>query len=235
MNIESRKRKNRITVATYNSLFADNKDKQKSLITITLGDEKLTSLFNLRRELISEIRKILRRVKYLDTKFAYFTNIELGFDKGNLSKQFNPHLHVQVYYTNYHPIKLALSVIEKKYHFKNFDIQHANEKDAYFGYVIKDYVEKNFDATLEENKMLLGMKQQFYTKSRKEIPDYVIRYIYHYYKINAYQVWKPLSNREHYQFILDNIRDSIIIIKPSKEQLPAKFKTVKNYKIYIKI
>lgn len=234
MDIKSRKRKNLTTVAIYNSLFADNKDKQKSLITITLGDEKLTSLFNLRRELISEIRKTLRRVKYLNTKFAYFTNIELGFDQGALTKQFNPHIHFQFFYDNYEPIQLAVSAIEKKYLFKNFDTQQANEIDAYFGYVIKDYIEANFDEELEVNKMKLAMRKPLYTSSRKNISNYVIRHIYKHYKMNTYQIWKQLRKRERYQFILDNIRDGKIIIKPSTEQLPTKFKIVKNYKIYIK-
>ncbi|WP_457744528.1 hypothetical protein [Sulfurimonas sp.] len=235
MDIKSRKRKNLTTVAIYNSLFAENQDKQKALITITLEDEKLTSLFSLRQDLISEIRKILRRVKYLDTKFAYFTNIELGFDKGALTKQFNPHIHFQFFYDNYEPIQLAVSSIEKKYHFKNFDTQQANNKNAYFGYVIKDYLENNFDEVLEANKMALGMKKPLYTSSRKNISNYVIKYIYNYCKMNDYQKWKELASSERYKFILDNIRDSKIIIKPSTEQLPVKFKTIKNYKIYIKI
>jgi len=242
MNIKGRKRGNLRTAAIYNVLFAENRHRQKALVTITLEDQKLTSLFKLRKALTYKINKILERVRFKGQNIAYFTNIELGMDKGALTSKFNPHIHIQYFFDDYEPIKLALTTIEAKFNFKNIDVQQANEEDAYFGYVIKDYIEANFDEEREINKVALGMKKPFYTNSRsrslerKNIPNYIIRYIYSYYKIHAYyQVWKPILSNERYQFILDNIRDSQIIIKPSTEQLPAKFKTVKNYKIYIKI
>lgn len=229
-----RQRKNLTTVAIYNALFAENKHRQKSLVSITLGDEKLNSLFKLRKELLEEIRKTLKRVKYLGEKIAYFTNIELGAGNGALTKQFNPHIHFQFFYDNYEPIKEALSVIEEKFNFKNFDSQQANNNDAYFGYIVKDYFASNFNEELEANKMSLGMRKPLYTSSRKSISNYVIKHIYNYYKMNRYKIWKQLATSERYQFILDNIRDGEIIIKPSREQLPSKYKLVKNYKIHIK-
>ncbi len=234
INKVSRQRKNLTTVAIYNALFAENKHRQKALVSITLEDEKLNSLFELRYELIYEIKKILARVKYLGEKIAYFTNIEFGADKGALTKQFNPHIHFQFFYDNYEPIKQALYVIKEKFNFKNSDTQHANNKDAYFGYIIKDYLASNFNEELESNKMALGMKKPFYTSSRKDISNYVIKYIYNYYKMKYHKICKSLVPSERYKFILDNIRDGKITIKPSSERLPRKYKTVKKYKIHIK-
>ena len=228
-------RKNLSILAIYNALFYDNRKKNKALVSITLEDEKLNSLFELRRSLIGEIRKTLRRVAYKGENIAYFTNIELGASNGELNKQFNPHIHFQFFYESFEPIKQALRIIEEQFEFNNLDTQKANEQDAYFGYIVKDYVLKNYNEELEANKKSLGMKKPLYTSSRKAISNYVIRYIYSYYKKHDYKNWSKLVPSERYKFILENIRDGKIQIKPLSEKAPARFQIVKNYQIYIKI
>ena len=235
INREDRERKNITTVAIYNALFYDNRKKQKALLSITLGDEKLTSLFKLRKEFIGEIRRLLKWAMYKGEKIAYFTNIEFGKSKGELNQQFNPHIHFQFFYDNFEPIKKVLALIEEKFEFKNSDIQEANNLDAYFGYIVKDYFLDNYDETLEENKMRLGMKKPLYTSSRKEISGYIIRYIYNFYKTNMFLIWKSITKKERYKFILENIRDGKILIKPFSEPTTSTFKVVKKFKIYIKI
>jgi len=229
-------RKNLTAVAIYNALFFEHKNKQKALISITIGDEKLTSLFQLRRDFISEIRKILKRKAYQGQKIAYFTNIELGASNGELTKEFNPHIHFQFFYDNYEPIKLALQTIEEKYTFSNKDIQHAKKKKAYMGYIIKEYLPKNYHATLEIQKKKLGMKKPLYTSSRKAIPNYVIRYIYHHYKTVAFKKWQTIDTQKRYQFILNQIKIGRIKIEPLLNDIPKKgYKVVKKYQVYIKI
>jgi len=186
VNKEQISRKNIRAVAIYNSLFYENRNKQKALITITLGDERLTSLFKFRRDFVAEIRKILKRVAFKGQKVAYFSNIELGASNGELNKQFNPHIHFQFFYDSIEPIELALKEIEKNYTFSNKDIQTANKKKAYMGYIIKDYLADNYNESFEVRKKQIGMKMPLYTSSRKSISNYVIRYIYNYYKKYAY-------------------------------------------------
>ncbi len=235
INKEQIFRKNLTTVAIYNALFYENRHRKKALITITLEDEKLTTLFKLRREFIAEIRKILKRVAYKGQKIAYFTNIELGASNGELNKQFNPHIHFQFYYDNFEPIAKALEVIENKFDISNQDTQVAKKSSAYMGYVIKDYLAKNFDAEFEARKKQLGMKMPLYTSSRKSIPNYVIRYIYDYYKKNAFFMWKVLPNNKRYELILQHIKQGKIQIEPLNDVVPSGFTAVKNYQVRIKL
>jgi hypothetical protein len=236
INKEQTLRKNLTTVAIYNALFYENKHRQKALITITLGDEKLTSLFRLRREFIAEIRKTLKRVAYKEQKkIAYFTNIELGASAGELNKEFNPHIHFQFYYDNFEPIKNALAIIEKKFSISNQDTQIADNTNAYMGYVIKDYLAKNFDKEFEARKKQLGMKLPLYTSSRKSISNYVIRYIYHYYKKNAYHMWKALPSSKRYDLILKQIKKGNIQIEPLSDTILSGFKAVKKSQVRIRL
>jgi len=234
INKVSISRNNLITVASYNALFYENKHRQKALISFTLGDEKLNSLFKLRKELLSEIRKTMKRVVYKGEKIAYFSNIELGASKGELTTEFNPHIHFQFFYENYEPIKKALAIIEEKFVFNNFDVQTSENNEAYLGYIIKDYLESKYDENLERNKKQLGGRKKFHTSSRKSLSNYVIRYIYNFYKNNNCYKWNKLKARKRYEFILNNIKNGKIIIKSLNEKTTAKFKVVKNYKIYIK-
>ncbi len=235
INKEQILRKNLTTVAIYNALFYENRNRKKALITITLEDEQLTSLFQLRREFIAEIRKLLKRIAYKGQKVAYFTNIELGASKGELNKQFNPHIHFQFYYDDFKPIAKALEVIENSFDISNQDTQIANKSSAYMGYVIKDYLACNFDAEFESRKKRLGMKKPLYTSSRKSISNYVIRYIYNYYKKNAFYMWRALPSSKRYELILKHIKQGKIQIEPLSDVVPSGFTVVKNYQVRIKL
>jgi len=235
INKESILRNNLLTVASYNALFYENKHRKKALISFTLGDEKLNSLFKLRKELLCEIRKIMKRVIYKGEKIAYFSNIELGASKGELIKEFNPHIHFQFFYENYEPIKKALAVIEEKFVFSNFDVQTSKKNETYLGYIIKDYLESKYDENLEKNKKQLAGRNKFHTSSRKSLSNYLIRYIYNFYKNNNCYKWNKLKPRKRYEFILNNIKNGKILIKPLSERTTSKFKVIKNYKIYIKV
>lgn len=235
INREQIMRKNLTTVAIYNALFYENKHKKKSLITITLGDEKLTSLFKFRREFIAEIRKILKRVKYRGQRIAYFTNIELGASEGKLNKQFNPHIHIQFYYEDFEPIQQALNVIEKSFSISNLNTQTANISNAYMGYIIKDYIADNYNEAFETRKKKLGMKMPLYTSSRKSISNYVIKYIYNYYKKNAPRMWQALPTRKRYDLILQQIKKGKIRIEPLSDVLPTGYKAYKSIQIKITI
>ena len=104
------KRNTRI-LATYYSLYSENKDKKKALITITAGDESVSTLKKYKAELFKKINSILRRKKYKNQTIKYFSNIELGDDKGRLTRFFNPHLHIQFFFDKIEPIKEALTYI----------------------------------------------------------------------------------------------------------------------------
>ena len=233
INKEQVFRKNIRTVAIYNALFYENKNKQKALISITIGDEKLTSLFKLRREFIAQIRKILKRVAYKGEKIAYFSNIELGASNGELNKKFNPHIHFQFFYNNFKPIRLALKEIETKYTFSNCDIQVADKPTAYMSYIIKDYIADNYNEELEIQKKKLGMKMPIYTSSRKSISNYMIKYIYNYYKKNSPRMWSVLAARKRYDLILKQIKNGKIRIEALSDSIPSGYKAVKNIQIKI--
>lgn len=232
---ETRIRKNVTTCAVYNALFHHNRNKKKALVTITMGDEKLTTLFEIRKILVKEIRKLLERVKYKNDTVRYFTNIELGASRGELNRRFNPHLHVQFFYSNFKPINMALEKINEVFELSNCDIQIANKKGAYLGYVIKEYNPDTYDEEFERNKYTLAMGKPLYTNSRNsKLPNYIIKHIYNYCKKHLYYEWKALSKNKRYIFILNNIRDGKIIIKRLEEELLPFYIKVKKYQVYFK-
>ena len=235
INKQDRLRKNITTLAIYNALFYENRKRQKALVSITMGDERLNSLFEIRGKLLAEIRKLLKRVAFQGQKIAYFSNIELGMSKGSLTKQFNPHLHFQFFYDDFTPINMALEYIEELYEFSNFDVDEAKELNAYFGYIVKDYYMENYDEELEQNKITLGMKKPLYTSSRKAIANYVIKFIYSYLNKQMREKWKQLENKERYLYILDEIRQGRIIIKGIDEGYTEEYMLIKNYAVYIKL
>ena len=230
---ETRLRKNITACAVYNSLFYHNRNKKKALVTITVGDEKLTTLFEIRKILVKEIRKLLKRVKYKNDTVKYFSNIELGASRGELNRRFNPHLHVQFYYSNLKPINMALEKLNEVFELSNCDIQIANKKGAYLGYVIKEYNPDTYDEAFERNKYTLGMGRALYTCSRKTIPNYVIKFIYNYLKKTYYWMWKSLSKEKRYIFLLNGIKDGKILIEPLEEELLPSYMKIKKYQIYI--
>lgn len=232
INKESRLRKNITTLAIYNALFYENRKRQKALVSITIGDEKLKSLFELRSKLLAEIRKILKRVAYKGQKIAYFSNIEFGASKGVLSKEFNPHIHFQFFYDDFTPIDEALLSVDAIYNFDNADVVEANHEEAYFGYIVKEYLLDNYDEELEMNKMMLGQKKPLYTASRKSIPNYVIKFIYGY-MTNNYDKWQEIPKKARYIFILDNIRDGNILINQSSKIKDKNYIKIKRYFVFI--
>ena len=179
----NRKRRNLTIVAIYNSLFYDNRDRKKALVTITIGDESIDSLIRLRKDFINSIKARMKTKAFKGEKLAYFTNIEFGQDIGRLKRFFNPHLHMQLFYDSNLVMEEVRKYLENNQtKFKNFDIQESKNNDAYFAYVVKDYFEENYNREYEENKRSLGRGRAFYTASQKSISNYAIRYIYDYYR-----------------------------------------------------
>jgi len=229
-------KKNTTILAIYNALFYENRNRKKALVTITIGDEKLNSLFKLRQELITKLKGIMKRKSFKGEKLAYFTNIEFGQDIGRL-KQYNPHMHIQFFYDKFLPIDEALYFLKTKlnYDFKNVDIVKAKKKKAYLGYVVKDYVIANYNEEYEINKRILSRRKPLYTASRKLVSNYVIKYIYCYFKKHMTVKWKALENNQRYEFILEQIKEGNILIKDITDTLSDKYKIIKNKAIYIKI
>ncbi len=229
------KRKNLTTVAIYNALFYENRYRKKVLVSITIGDEKIDSLIKLRKNFTDSIRDRLKTKAFKGEKLAYFTNIEFGKDLGNL-KRLNVHLHIQFFYDSLLVLEEIHKYIDKEQNkFKNFDIEEAKSNDAYFGYLIKDYLEKNYNEEYELSKKILAQRKAFYTSSRKDITNYVVRYIYGYYKKNTIKFWNSLKPIKRYEHILGEIKvGNILLKKVTCSDIPKKYKIVKNTAIYIK-
>lgn len=155
--------------------------------------------------------------------------------KGALTKQFNPHLHFQFFYDDFTPIDIALEYLDELYNFPNLDVEEAKELNAYFGYIVKDYVIDNYDEELEKNKIALAMKKPLYTSSRKAISNYVIKFIYSYLNKHMRDKWKQLENKKRYIFILDEIKKGNIVIKGINEEYKPEYMVVKNYVVCVKL
>lgn len=235
INRDYLRKKNTTIVATYYALYAENRQRQKALVSITIGDERVESLKQYRRLLIKKINSILRRKTYRGQTIQYFTNIEMGQDHGSLTKLFNPHLHIQFFYDDIRPIEEALEHMEDKFKLTNSDITMPEKEDVNFDYVIKDYKEKNFNPLLEINKKRLYYKQALHTCSRKAIANYVIKYLYKYMAQKVSRLWNELKNYERYTFILHNIKEGHISIVSKFDVPSSKYKVVKNYSIYVDI
>ena len=203
VNEYDRKRYNGRALATYNALFYENRYRNKALITITVGDERIKSLFELRRDFMRILNSLLRRQAFKDQQVAYFTNIELGKTEGALEKKdgygFNPHLHIQFFYDDFTPIQLALDKLQKSKKWsdlKNLSQDTANDKNAYMGYVVKDYVLRNYSQNYEENKKELAKGRTYHTHSRNWITNYAIRHIFGYLNKHMSAEWKALKKRQ---------------------------------------
>ncbi|RLA82264.1 MAG: hypothetical protein DRG78_07665 [Epsilonproteobacteria bacterium] len=216
-------------------MYAENKDKKKALITITAGDESVSTLKKYKAELFKKIYSILRKKKYQNQTIKYFSNIELGDDKGRLTRFFNPHLHIQFFFDNIEPIKEALTYLEQKHKLSNTDITTPKKKDVNFDYVVKEYKRKNYNAGYELRKKQIYYKQALYSSSRKSIPNYVIRYLYKQLSTNKIEKWNNLQNYERYEFILNQILENNIIIATKEDKPSLEYKVVKNTAIYINL
>jgi len=226
------KRNTRI-LATYYSLYAENRAKKKALITLTAGDESVSTLKKYKAELFKKINSILRRKKYKNQSVKYFSNIELGKDGGRLTQFFNPHLHIQFFFDNIKPIEEALTYLEQKYKLSNCDITTPKKKDVNFDYVVKEYKRKNYHAGYELRKKQIYYKQALYSSSRKSIPNYVIKYIYRQFFINKITEWYNLQNYDRYEFILNQILENNIIITTKEDKPSSEYKVIKSMAIYI--
>ena len=234
---------NRTTVAIYNALWYENKDKNKGLVSITIGDERISNLVKLRQMLMKKLKDIRRKKAYKNLKIAWFSNIELGASNGELNAQFNPHLHIQFFYDDIQPIIEALYFIKhhyKKYaeYFSNYDYQEIKNKKAYVGYIIKEFLEENYNHNYEINKKILrqGRKINLYTSSRKIIDNKSIRYIYNYVGKLLPKIWKKLKVRyQKYAFILELFKTGEIKIVKNNGLLSSEYIIVKSKGILINI
>jgi hypothetical protein len=236
INKRDRIKKNVTTLAIYNALFYENRHRKKALVSITIGDRNLSSLFKLRKEFITKLKTIMKRKAFKGEKIAYFTNIEFNKDL-EIIENHNPHLHIQFFYDKFLPIDEALYFLntELNYCFKNFNVVKAKKKKAYLGYIVKDYVIANYNEEYEIYKKKESYNKPLYTASRKLVSNYVIKYIYGYFKKYMPVKWKALEYNKRYEFILEQIKEGNILIKDITDTLTDKYNIIKNKAIYIKI
>lgn len=243
---EDRVYKNNVTLAIFNALYHDNKNRKQAMLTLTIGDEKVSTLIVLRKKVIGEIKKVLKRVEFKGQKIAYFTNIEFTEKGKNSIEKFNPHIHILFYYDQVKPIKIALKTIKDEYNLSNFHFIEYRKRGKYMGYVAKDYVvskmnkktEKLVDVYNEELEILKithakGLKLT--TSSYKLISNYVIKHIYKYLNKNMPNRWKDIENKGKYAFILEEVKNGNILITKAKDKPSKNYKVVKNTAIYINL
>jgi len=234
-------KKNTTVLATYYALYAENKHLDKALLTITIGDENITNMKKLRKLFIAKLNSVLRKKAYKDSQIAYFTNIEFGEDKGNLSNgalKFNPHLHIQFFYENIKPIQEAVEYIEKIYKLNNCCLtlpDNLSDEAVNYDYVVKEFKRKNYDAEYELNKKKFSYGKALHTSSRKSISNYIIKYLYSYLSKYLSIQWNKLESYERYEYILTNIKDGYIIITSRKDRPSYKYKLIKNSAIYVNL
>ena len=232
-------KKNTTILATYYALYSENKHLNKVLLTFTIGTESITDIRNLRREFIKKLNSLLRKKAYTGQKLAYFSNIEFGEDKGNLLSgklfKFNPHLHIQFFYEDIRPIEEAMQYIENMYKLSNSDITLPTEdnKNIFYDYIVKDYKYKNFSHTLELNKKKFSYKKALHTSSRKQVSNYIIKFLYKYLSKHISKIWNQLKSFERYEFILLHIGLSNILISTKKDRPNKKYILTKNSAIFI--
>ena len=233
INKEQVVKKNNTIVATYYALYAENKHLSKALYSITLGDERISTLKEYRSKLLKKIKSILRRKAYRGQPIAYFSNIELGKDEGNLTKDFNPHLHIQFFFQSFKPIEEAINALEKEFKPSNTHTATQTKPDADYDYVIKEYKADNYNEAYEINKRNLYYRQTLYSCSRKSVSNYVIKYLYRYLSRNLAKVWNKLETYERYDFILRNIKEGHISITTKKERPSTRYRIYKNSALLI--
>ena len=242
-NYESLIKKNTTILATYYALYAENKHLKKALMTITIGTESIQDLRDLRKEFMKKLNSLLRKKAYKHQELSYFSNIEFGEDKGELSVKgiftFNPHLHIQFFYEDITPINQAFKHIEKIYKLDNSCItlpeSKKHKKNLNYDYVVKEYKLRNFDYRYEKNKKKFSNKKSLHTSSRKSVSNYVIKYLYSYLSKYSSKQWNSLKSYERYEFILHNIKEGNINITSKKERPSIEYKIVKNSAIHINL
>lgn len=198
INIKDIKKKHRTILATYYALYAENSHRQKALLTVTIGDERISTLKEYRQGLMKKLNSILRRKAYANQKVHYFANIELGRDQGALTKLFNPHLHIQFFYDDITPIEEAVAYMDLKMKTTNSDVTTPEEDDVHFNYAVKEYKPENFSVKYELNKKQLYYRQPLYSCSRKIIQNYVIKFLYKFLSKRFPSIWNILETYERY-------------------------------------
>ncbi|EDZ61930.1 hypothetical protein CBGD1_2013 [Sulfurimonas gotlandica GD1] len=173
------------------------------------------------------------------TSIAYFTQIEFGESDGEFKPSkgysFNPHIHIQFFYDDFAPIEKTLLFLKENCIYKNSDVTHPKcNKLTKYEYVIKEYY-RPYDEEYEIRKKERLMGKPMYTASRKELPNYVIKYIYRYLNIHLKYIWKTFKNEENYLYILKQIDKKNIIIEEKDSTLSDDYIVVNNKSIMIDI
>ena len=243
---EDRVYKNNVTLAIFNALYHDNKHRKQAMLSLTIGDEKISTLLLLRKHVIAEVKKILERVEFKGQKVAYFTNIEFTQKGKNSIEKFNPHIHILFYYDAIKPIKIAINNIKDEYNLSNFHFIAYRKKKKYMKYMVKDYVVRKFNKKtekfddvyneeLELLKITYAKGVKIYTSSYKSITNYVIKFIYKYLNKNMPNRWKEIENRDKYAFISEEIKKGNIIVHKLEDALSNDYLEVKNSAVYINL
>ncbi len=230
INKRDRIRKNRTTLAIYYALFFHNEDRKKALITITKGDGSLNELLGLKRDFIYKLNSYSRAKDSNKKPIAYFAQIELF---GKL-KKLNPHLHFQLFYDDDTPIKKVMAYLEKNEKLANLHILKARSNKAFFKYVVKEYGGE-YDKEFEEQKKTYGMGKPLYTSTRKDITNYVIKYIFGYYRQNIPLQWNVFEDNQRYYYLLEQVEKGNILTHKRDDTLPKQYIIVQNTSIWIKI
>lgn len=210
--IDKIKSNNKKVIAQYLALYTENSHLKKCLITLTPYDGKLSTVLKIRREFFKLLNRYKRNKNNGDLSIKYFSNIEF-------TKTSQPHLHIQLFYSNLNPIKKAYEAVLCK-NYKNDQSNSlclAKDNSKNFNYVIKDYI--NFDLQLEQFKHHFR-NVNFTTSSQKSISNSIVKYIYKNYKFKT---------KNRYKEILSAIlNETIIISRDKKDSLYIKSHITKN-------
>ena len=199
-------------------------------------------------------KRLLAWCKKNSEKIAYFSNIEFGRNKGDLLSSntrrgyvFNPHIHIQFFYDEFEIIEETLEYLDEKYNLRNCHTAISEDKEIYYGYIVKDYIEENYDEDYERNKKVLARRRQLYIPSKKRKTEltstpqfnpksnYAIKYIYSYLRKHLYDKWKLLQGKQQYHYVVEQMDKKNIRVVEITDTLSPKYKIVKNSAIFIDI
>ena len=176
---DKRKQLNKKVVAQYLSLYTENTHLKKAMVTITPSDGKLLTILGMRKKFFKKLGKTKIQKKNQDLSIKYFSVIEW-------TKTSQPHLHIQLFYTNIEPIKKAFNFVVDSDNTIANKISYNNSKksNVKFNYVIKDYLYSRFDISREHYKAdtiqsykRQGVSIRYITSSRKQITNDIVRYL----------------------------------------------------------
>jgi len=219
--IDKIKSNNKKVIAQYLALYTENSHLKKCLITFTPFDGKLSTVLKIRREFFKLLNRYKRNKKDGgDLGIKYFSNIEF-------TKTSQPHLHIQLFYSNLNPIKKAYDAVLCK-NYKNDQSNSlclAKDNSKNFNYVIKDYI--NFDLQLEQFKHHFR-NVNFTTSSQKSISNSIVKYIYKNYKFKTKNRYKEiLSAINNETIIISRDRKDSVYIKSHIQKNTTNSKSIK--------